>query len=291
MSTSCATGLAEQRLVAQLVEAVLGLPLAGGTGSAPDGAPGCDVGGRTLRKMPALEVDRREQVAVAEQHLGLAEEQHAAVGEREVEPGEDPGLGLGVEVHQRVAADQQVDPGDRGVLDQVVAAEDHRAAQVLAEDVAAGRPARSTAPELRRDAARPRGRRSGLPGLGERLLVDVGGVDLHPVPELVGPEHLGQQHRQRVRLLAGGAAGAPHPDRLRRALAGEQRRETSRAQELPGLGVAEEAGDVDQDRVEQRGELVGVDLEVVEVLGVVGDRRPGSSGDRPGASGWSACTR
>jgi hypothetical protein len=65
----------------------------------------------------------------------LAEEQHAGRGEREVEPREDPRLRLGVEVHQRVAAQQQVDPRDRGVLHQVVPPEDHRAAQVLAEMV------------------------------------------------------------------------------------------------------------------------------------------------------------
>ena len=34
----------------------------------------------------SLQVDRREQVAVAEQHLGLAEEQDAGVGQGEVEP-------------------------------------------------------------------------------------------------------------------------------------------------------------------------------------------------------------
>ena len=53
--------------------------------------------------------------------------------QREVQAAEDLRLGLGVEVHQGVAADQQVDPGDRRVLHQVVAAEDHRAAQVLPE--------------------------------------------------------------------------------------------------------------------------------------------------------------
>ena len=37
---------------------------------------------------------------------------------------------------------------------------------------------------------------------------------------------------------------------------------------VPRVGVAEEPRHVDQDRVEQLRELVGVDLEVVEVLGV-----------------------
>ena len=48
------------------------------------------------------------------------------VVEREVEPAQDPRLRLGVEVHERVAADEQVDARDRRVLHEVVAAEDHR---------------------------------------------------------------------------------------------------------------------------------------------------------------------
>jgi hypothetical protein len=61
----------------------------------------------------------------------LPRNRNPPVVQREVEAGEDPRLRLGVEVHQRVAADQQVDARDRRVLDQVVPAEDHRAAQVL----------------------------------------------------------------------------------------------------------------------------------------------------------------
>ena len=70
---------------------------------------------------------------MGDHHLRLAEHQHAAVAQREVEVPQDPALRLGVEVHQRVAADQQVQPRDRRVADEVVAAEDDRAAEVLAE--------------------------------------------------------------------------------------------------------------------------------------------------------------
>ena len=71
---------------------------------------------------------------------------------------EDAGLRLGVEVHQRVAAHEQVDPRDRGVLHEVVAPEDHRPAQVLAEDVPAARLARSTARAARAGRRAPRAR-------------------------------------------------------------------------------------------------------------------------------------
>ena len=50
-----------------------------------------------------------------------------------MEPGENPRLCLGVEVHQAVAADQQVHARDRGVLDQVVPAEDDRPPELFVE--------------------------------------------------------------------------------------------------------------------------------------------------------------
>ena len=90
-----------------------------------------------LGEDPALQVHRDERIVVGQERLGLAEEEEPALVQREVEPLEDAGLGLGVEVHQGVAAGQEVDPGDRRVLDQVVAAEDHRAAEVLVEGVSA----------------------------------------------------------------------------------------------------------------------------------------------------------
>lgn len=98
----------------------------------------------------------------------------------------------------------------------------------------------------------------------ERRLVDVGGVDLDAVPEGSAQPFV-QQHRDRVRLLARRTAGAPHPDgpvpdplqQLREQLLGEH---------LPGIGVPEEARDVDQDRVEEGGELLGLQRQHVLVL-------------------------
>jgi hypothetical protein len=74
-----------------------------------------------------------EAVAGRQQHFGLAEEQIATGTQGEVEPVDDLGLRLDVEVHQGIAADQQVEPGDRGVAGDVVAAEDHSSAQLGVE--------------------------------------------------------------------------------------------------------------------------------------------------------------
>ena len=46
-------------------------------------------------------------------------------------------LCFGIQVHQGVAAHQQVDTRDRRIANQVVAAEDDRPPQVLVDDVAA----------------------------------------------------------------------------------------------------------------------------------------------------------
>ncbi len=53
---------------------------------------------------PAPQVDGREQLRVGHQHFGLTEKKHAVFAECEMEPRQDPALRLGVEVHQRVAA-------------------------------------------------------------------------------------------------------------------------------------------------------------------------------------------
>ena len=132
-----------------------------------------------LAEQPALQIDRREQVGVGDQHLGPAEQQDPLVVEREVESAEDLGLSLGREVHERVSAHEQVDPRDRRVLYEVVAAEDHAAAQVLAEHVPLIGALEEPLERLARHLLElPREVRA-VPRDVERLLVDVGGVDLH----------------------------------------------------------------------------------------------------------------
>lgn len=163
-------------------------------------------------------------------------------------------------------AHQQVDPRNRRVTHQVVAPEDHPAAQFLVEDVASvdllevdrqqfGRN-RFDGPRVVRCGAR----------LVQCKVVDVGGVDLHPLPERLEAERFGQQNGERVRLLPGGAACAPHPDRVLGPALGEDRRDHLVLDRLPGFGVTEECRHIDQDRVEERREFVGTRLQHIEIL-------------------------
>jgi hypothetical protein len=158
---------------------------------------------------------------------------------------------------------------DGRVLHEIVAAEDHGAPEILAEgvtsalrreellDLFGGQPGHLALCE------------HGLASVGEGLRVDVGRVDLDPLPELLGTERLGQQHGQAVRLLARRAPCAPHPDR--RSGVGQQLGQHPIAELVPGRSVPEEARHVDQHRVEQRRELLGMDLEEVLVLDVTAD--------------------
>ena len=78
-----------------------------------------------------------EQPRMGDEHLGPAQKEVTGAFKGKMQPVHDPALGLGVEIHQGVAADQQVQPGYGCVLDEVMAAKDHRLAQVGAENSAA----------------------------------------------------------------------------------------------------------------------------------------------------------
>lgn len=106
----------------------------------------------------------------------------------------------------------------------------------------------------------------GRSSVGQRFLVDIGGVDLDALSEGVGTHCLGQQHGQRVGLLARRTARAPHPDGIVGSALGQEPRNDVAADEVPRFGVAEKGCDVDQDRIEQGSELVRTGLQYVEIF-------------------------
>src|SRR5215471_2086241 len=186
-----------------------------------------------------------------------------------MEAGEDAGLRLGVEIHQRVAADEQVEARDRRVLDEVVSPEDDGATQVTANEVlAASIAVEKFLPQLVRHLRDHLRRIRAAPRLRESLAVDVGSVDLDPVPIGLIAQRVGEQHRHRIGFLAGSATDAAHADRLACPLRADDLRNHALRQGFPGGGIAEEAGDVDEDRVEQRREFLGMDFEVVQISAV-----------------------
>ena len=218
---------------------------------------------------PLPHADDLEPLAVRQQHLGLAEEKVTALAQREVETVDDLGLGLDIEVHQRVAADQQVQARDRGITGDVVAAEDHPAAQVRAEGELGAVLLEVFAPQLGRQPFEGLRRVEADPGVAKGIFVDIGAVDLDPFGTIFDPQRLGEGDRQRVRLLAAGAASAPHPDLAFRVNIRQQLGHDLPLQEGPRLRIAEESGHVDQNRVEQVTEFLSVALQLIPVLYVI----------------------
>jgi len=96
---------------------------------------------------------------------------------------------------------------------------------------------------------------------GEGLLVDVGAIDLDRVGVGRLAEVLGQEHGDRIWLLAGGAAGAPDAQTatLRRVV--DEPRDDVVGERFPRVRVPKERGDVDEDRVEERDVLEGIRIE------------------------------
>ncbi len=151
---------------------------------------------------------------------------------------------------------------------QVVAAEDDGAPQLPVEDDLVPRSLEVLGDHRLGNVLELPFRVDRLPRFRQRFLVDVGCVDLDALAH--------RRPRRRasasimadgVRLLAGRAAGAPDAERiavgsLRRADTGTRSVDAVR----PDLRIAEERRDVDEDGVEERGELLVMDLEVVEVL-------------------------
>ena len=228
---------------------------------------------RPAAEYPLPHADDLKPLAVRQQHLGLAEEQVASLAQGEVEPVDDLRLRLDVEVHQRVTAHQQVEPGDRRIPGEVMPPEDHPAAQIRPEgemgavllEVLFSHLVGERVERLRRVEARPR--------VMKGLVIDVGAVDLDPLRGFLDAQCLGEGYRQRIGFLAAGATRAPYADLTAAFRIREQLRHDLALQERPGLGVPEKSGDVDQDRIEQVAEFLGTALQLVPVIHVVRDAR------------------
>ena len=117
-----------------------------------------------------------------------------------------------------------------------------------------------------------------MAGEGHRLVVEVGGEDADVEPLRLVAEQIGDEHRQRVGLLAGGAAGRPEAQLAPAALRlGDQLGQDPLPQVVEEFRIAEELGHLDQEAGDQALVLVGVAAEVADVVGQGGLAR----GDHP----------
>lgn len=171
-------------------------------------------------------------------------------------------LGRRLEVDEEVAAAHQIEARERGVVDDVVSGEHRELAQLLDDPEAlAGRREVALAP-LRADVAHGVGVVDPRAGRLERFGVDVGREDLGGDAAAAGQDRLVEQDGDRVHLLAGSAARHPDPD-----VAGplEDLGQDVALEVLEGLGVAEEAGDADEEVEVERVQLALVAAQALSV--------------------------
>lgn len=190
--------------------------------------------------------------------LGRAQQQHAAGPQAVVEQRHQPLLQRGAEIDHQVAARQDVEPRERRVEDDVVLREQHHLADALVDAVAAGLFGEEARQAIGRDVARDRRRVLAGAREGDRVGTEVGGKHLQLACALPGQRRhdLAEDHGQRVRLFA--RRTAHHPGTQAGVFgrpAGQQQGQNPFGQLLPHVGVTEEAGDADQQLLEQQLEL------------------------------------
>ena len=145
-----------------------------------------------LGKDAGPQAQRGEEVGVGKQHLCPAEKEETGLAEGKVKTGHDPGLGFSVEIHQGIAAHQEVQAGDGGILDEIVAPENDRAARLGTENVAIPYQLKVLVAQFVGKSLEIFARVTGLTGLVQGLLVYIRGVDLDPLVEMLYPQGLGQ---------------------------------------------------------------------------------------------------
>src|SRR5262249_8071478 len=90
-----------------------------------------------LSKDTPPQIYRCKGIRVCKQHLSTSQYEEAIVVQTEMKAGQDAVLRLRIEIHERVAADQQINARDGRILQKIMPAKDDRAPQVFIEDEAA----------------------------------------------------------------------------------------------------------------------------------------------------------
>ena len=206
-----------------------------------------------------------EQAGVACQPLRGAQQQEAAGAQGVVERLHQAFLQVVVQIDQQIAARDQVHPREGRILDHAVRREDAHFADLLDHAPVLAVLAEPALQPFRRDAGQWCPIASGA-GTADRLVVDVGGEDLH-LGAGSRAHRLAQRDGDGVGLLAGGAAGHPDAQHVGAGAVGQHRRDRQRPQRLECDRVAEEFGHPDQELAEQQFVLVRMLAQIVDVVG------------------------
>ena len=124
----------------------------------------------------------------------------------------DFALQYGAKVDQHVAATDEVEPGERRILGQVVPGENAYVTDDFSDLVAAFRSGEEPGQLLRRDMGQGGARVDAGAGFFDCRFADIGGENLEWNVHFRAVQEFHQANGDRISLLTGGAAGHPDPD-------------------------------------------------------------------------------
>ncbi len=203
-------------------------------------------------------VHDREQIVRRVRCFRGREKEEAAGPQGKVERLDEPFLHRPIQVDQEVAAGNQIEVRERWIADDVVRGEQHELAQLTPDPVATRLPQEEALQALLGEIGDVRVRIEGLSRGGNRLLVEIGGehLDLRLLDRTLSL--LGEQHGNRIGLLAGGARRHPDANLIVAALVLDDLRQHLRRQRVERQRVAEEIRDADEQFLHQRHRFLGV---------------------------------
>ena len=189
-----------------------------------------------------------------------------------MEEGDQLPLQLGLQVDEQVAAAQQIQAGEGWVHHQVLLREDHHLANFLSDPVAVPIFDKEALEAVRGDVSGDPGRVDPVSSAVDRGLVQIGGEDLQDDMGLWRQliHDLLEQHREAVGLFTSRTAGHPGPDHAALGMCPDDGWHHLLLDALPHRRIAEEAGDADQELLEQQ---VGLLPALPEDPHIVGDAR------------------
>ena len=175
-------------------------------------------------------------------------------------------LKLAIEIDEQVAARDEIEPGEWRVLEQTVAGEQDRVPKLSPGQVVVSLPREKAAKTLLADVGLDRYRVSALASNRKPTDIQVGAENLNLGADIVARCFLQNQHRDRVGLLARGAARHPHADAVACLLAVEEPRYDMLGQSLERFRVSEECRHRNQQITEQRLHLLDIVAEEREIV-------------------------
>ncbi len=178
---------------------------------------------------------------------------------------EDLLLSGGVQVNEKVAAGDEIEPRKGRIFQHVMVGEEHLFADFFAHPVTALIQGKESAQALRGNVRLDRARIKPVARIGDRLLIHVGGENLD-FGRLIDPlGMLAEEDSNRIGFLSGRATGDPDPDLIVGFFAREELRNV-RLERRKRLPVTKKMSHADEQILEQRAALGGMLSEEIEIL-------------------------